>query len=61
MFGFNHSNSVVKTEFVLKGQWYVDISYLLKQHAKLLPNRSCFCCAIQRLISISKLVKLMVH
>ena len=40
LFGFNHSNYVVKTEFFKKEQPYVNISYLLQQHIKLFSNRS---------------------
>ena len=35
LFGFNHSNYVVKTEFFKKEQSYDKISYLLQQHTKL--------------------------
>ena len=35
LFGFNHSNYVVKREFLKKEQSYVNISYLLLQHTKL--------------------------
>ena len=35
LFGFNHSNYVVKTEFFKKEQSYDKISYLLQQHKKL--------------------------
>ena len=36
LFGFNHSDYVVKTEFFKKEKSYVNISYLLQQHAKLI-------------------------
>ena len=35
LFGFNYLNYVVKTEVFKKEQLYVNISYLLQQHAKL--------------------------
>ena len=35
LFGFNHSNNVVKTVFLKKEQSYVNMSYLLQQHTKL--------------------------
>ena len=35
LFGFNHSNYVVKTDFFQKEQSYVNISYMLQQHTKL--------------------------
>ena len=35
LFGFNHSNYVVKTEFFKKEQLHDKISYLLQQHTKL--------------------------
>ena len=36
LFGFNHSNYVVKTDFFFKKeQSYVNISYLLQEHTKL--------------------------
>ena len=35
LFGFNHSNYVVKTEFFIKEQSYVNISHLLQQHTTL--------------------------
>ena len=39
VFGVNHSNYAVKTEFFKKEQSYVNIRYLLQQHTKLLLNR----------------------
>ena len=36
LFGFNHSNYVVKTEFLKKEESYFNISYLLQQNTKLL-------------------------
>ena len=47
LFGFNHSNYVVKTEFFKKEQSYANISYLLQQHTKLLLNRCYFNNVIQ--------------
>ena len=35
LFGFNHSNYVVKTQFFQKEQSYVNISYMLQQHTRL--------------------------
>ena len=35
LFGFNHSNYVVKTDFFKKEQSYVNTSFLLQQHTKL--------------------------
>ena len=35
LFGFNHSSSLVKTDFFKKEQSYVNISYLLQQKTKL--------------------------
>ena len=51
MFGFNHSNSVVKTKIFYTGPTYLNVNYLSQQHAKLLENSSDFNNFIQCLIS----------
>ena len=61
LFGFNHSNFVVKTDFFKKEQSFVNISYLLQQHTKLFYNRSYFNSIIQYLLSVSKIMNLLGH
>ena len=61
MFGFNHSNYVVKTELFKKEQSYVNISYSLQQHTKLFQNRFYFNNVIQCLLFTSKVMNLLGH